>query len=99
MWLIDKEQREGRRIQHGRNGREYALPELAELRVDGYCEETRTVYELVDCYWHRHACLPFRAVTTVCEGDTCGEVRKDDVQIRANHEGRIHSQSDVGMRI
>ena len=40
MWLIDEEQREGKRIQHGRNGREYALPELAELCVDGYCEET-----------------------------------------------------------
>ena len=39
MWLIDEEQREGKRIQHGRNGREYALPELAELCVDGYCEE------------------------------------------------------------
>jgi G:T-mismatch repair DNA endonuclease (very short patch repair protein) len=49
-------------------GRGYALPELPELRVDGYCEETRTVYEFVGCYWHRHMCLPFRDVTTVCGG-------------------------------
>jgi hypothetical protein len=26
MWLVDEEHKEGKRIQHGRNGREYALP-------------------------------------------------------------------------
>jgi G:T-mismatch repair DNA endonuclease (very short patch repair protein) len=36
--------------------------------VDGYCEKTRPVYELVDCYWNRHTCLPVRDVTTVSVG-------------------------------
>ena len=28
------------------------------LPVDGYCHETRTVYEFNGCYWHGHACSP-----------------------------------------
>ena len=35
MWLTDEEQRDGKRILHGRNGREYVLPELPELRGGG----------------------------------------------------------------
>ena len=28
------------------------------------CEETKTVYEICDCYWHGHTFLPFRDVST-----------------------------------
>jgi hypothetical protein len=35
MWLIDKEQSDGCKITHGRNGREYRLPEQPHQSVDG----------------------------------------------------------------
>ena len=63
MWLVDEGQTEGKRILHGRNGREHVS---AELHVDGYCDETNTVYEFTGFY-----CLPFGDVTTVCGGDIC----------------------------
>ena len=34
-----------RKILHVRNGREYRLPELPNMSVDGICPETRKVYE------------------------------------------------------
>jgi hypothetical protein len=97
MWLIDEEQMEGQRILHGRNGKEYALPELPELQVDGFYEETRTVYGFMDCYWHGHDCLPFRDVTTVCGGDTCGEWSSKDER-RAERRPHGSHVSTTGRR-
>ncbi|GFG39806.1 hypothetical protein Cfor_10581 [Coptotermes formosanus] len=69
MWLAYREQIDGRTIQHGRNGRECRLSELPHLKVDGYCAETRTVYELSGCYWHGCPhCQPLRDVSTIAEG-------------------------------
>ena len=65
MWLVHRERTDGCRISHGRNGREFRLPELPNLSVDGYCRETRKVYEFLGCYWHGHTCLPFRDVATM----------------------------------
>jgi hypothetical protein len=45
MWLIHMEQTHGCRIMHARNGREVRLPELPQYSVDGYCPETRNVFE------------------------------------------------------
>ena len=46
MWLVYREKTDGRRrILHGSNGREYRLPELPHFSDDGFCPETRTVYE------------------------------------------------------
>ena len=50
MWLLHVEQTEGCRIRHARNGREVRLPEVYNFSVDGYCEETRTVYEFYGCF-------------------------------------------------
>ena len=50
---------------HGIIGREYIMPELPHLFVDGFCAETKTVYEFCWCSWHGHTCLSFRDVTTV----------------------------------
>ena len=47
MWLVYGEQLDSCRIMHGRNGREFRLPKLPRLSVDGFCEETNTVYELL----------------------------------------------------
>jgi hypothetical protein len=59
-WLMQEERKEGNRILHGRNGKEWQLPELPRIHVDGLCEETRTVYEFKGCYLHGHTCQPFR---------------------------------------
>ncbi len=68
MWLVYREQTEGCRVRYERNGREYRLPELPHLRVDGFCAETRMVYEFCGCYCHGHTCLTFRDVSIiVCE--------------------------------
>ena len=40
-------------------------PELPHYSVDGYCAETRTVYEFLGCYYHGCTCQPFRDVKTI----------------------------------
>jgi len=50
MWLLNMQEMDGCKIMHARNGREYRLPELPRFSVDGYCPETRTVYEFL-CYF------------------------------------------------
>ena len=57
--------KDGRKILHGRNGRKYRLPELPRFSVDGFCPETKTVYEFFGCYYHGHTCQPLRDVSTV----------------------------------
>jgi hypothetical protein len=51
MWFACKEQIEGRKILQGRNGREYRLPELPHIIVDGFCPETKNVYEFLGCFF------------------------------------------------
>ena len=72
MWLVYREQLDGCRIMHDRNGREFRLPTLPRLSVDGFCRETNTVYEFCGCYWHGHTCLPYRDVMTGA-GDTLAQ--------------------------
>ena len=52
MWLLHMEKTDGCQIHYARNGREYKPPELPHYSVDGYCRETRTVYEFLGCYYH-----------------------------------------------
>jgi hypothetical protein len=49
-WLLLEEKREGKKVMHARNDKERQLPEITGIRVDGLCEETRTVYEFNGCY-------------------------------------------------
>jgi G:T-mismatch repair DNA endonuclease (very short patch repair protein) len=72
MWLVYRKETDGCRILHGGNGREYRLPDIPNLSVDGFCAESRTVYEFLGCYWHGHTCLHYRDVRTMC-GDTLVE--------------------------
>jgi len=72
MWLMHMEQTDGCHIQHARNGREFRPPELPHFSVDGYCAETRTVYEFLGCYYHGCMCQPFRDVKTL-GGETLSE--------------------------
>lgn len=38
-------------IQHGENGKEFAI-QNTNYKADGYCEETNTIYEFHGDYWH-----------------------------------------------
>ena len=53
---------------HGRNGREYRLPELPHISVDGYCPETRTICEFFGRHFYGQTCQPFRDVTNMIDG-------------------------------
>jgi hypothetical protein len=59
--LLLEEKKEGKKILLGRNGKECRLPELPDIRFDGLCDETRTVYELNGCYCYGHTCVPFHS--------------------------------------
>jgi hypothetical protein len=61
-WLLHMERMDECQIRHARNGREFKPPELPHYSVDGYCAETRTVYEFLGCYYHGCTCQPFRDV-------------------------------------
>jgi G:T-mismatch repair DNA endonuclease (very short patch repair protein) len=76
MWLVHRKQTDECNILQGGNGREYRLPDVSNLSVDGSCVETGTVYEFFGCFWHGHTCLHLRDVTTA-SGQTLAEMRKD----------------------
>ena len=65
MWLVYREQTDGCTMRHARNGREYRHPEFLRLSVDGFCAETRTVYEFFGYLYHGHTWLLYRDVTTL----------------------------------
>ena len=52
-WLKYIAQKENIHIKHACNGGEPAIKSNAKTyKVDGYCEETKTVYQFHGCYWH-----------------------------------------------
>jgi len=57
--------RRGSQDTAGRNEREYRLPELPHFSVDVFCQEARTVYEFLGCYYQGNTCQPYRDVTTI----------------------------------
>lgn len=65
MWITYVERTQKCKITHGRMGREFRLPQLPHLRVDGFSHETNTVYEFFGCYWHGCPCRPYRDVKTI----------------------------------
>ena len=48
-WLSYISEKEDLCIQHARNGGE---KRFGDYLLDGYCEETQTVYEFQGCFWH-----------------------------------------------
>ena len=50
QWLRWQSEMDNVYIQHAMNGGEYFIPIIG--KVDGYCEQTNTVYEFQDCFWH-----------------------------------------------
>jgi len=43
IWLMHTEKTDDVTIKHGRNGREYSLPELPNFIVDDYCSKTNKI--------------------------------------------------------
>jgi len=60
MWILHTEKTDECAIMDARNGREFRLPELLRYSVDGYCAETKTVYEFLGCIWNGCKCQPMR---------------------------------------
>jgi hypothetical protein len=42
---------------HGRSGREFRLPKLPRLSVDGYNPDTKQVHDFCGCYFHGHTVM------------------------------------------
>jgi hypothetical protein len=72
-YLLFEEKKEDKRILHGKNGKQRWFGELPDIRVDGLCEETRTVCEFNGCSQHGHTCVPFRDLPAACGCDTLVE--------------------------
>ena len=49
-WLSFLEKKTKKKIKHATNGGEKVLENVG--RVDGFCEETETVFEFQGCFWH-----------------------------------------------
>jgi len=80
----------GHKILHGLNGREYRLPEIPNFSVDGFCPGI--VYEFYGCYFHGHACQPYRDVITK-NGDTLAE-RYECTMARAGYKVEVQCECE-----
>jgi len=93
------EETDGEQIKHCRNGQEYRLPELPRFSVDGYCTETKTVYEFFGCFWQGHTCQPFRDVATL-RGDSPAEryertMSRLEQITRAGYQGKVQWECEI----
>ena len=70
--LMYSEQTDGCTIWLAINAHEYRTPQIPNLSVDGFCAETRTVYEYFEWLFHGHTGLPYRDVTSL-GGDKLAE--------------------------
>jgi len=52
-------------ITHSGNGREFHLPTVPKVKGDGYCAETREVFDYLECFWHGFQCMHNRH-TSIC---------------------------------
>jgi G:T-mismatch repair DNA endonuclease (very short patch repair protein) len=49
-----------RKFFHAGNGREKHLPGVPNIKVDGYCQETKEVFQYLGCFWHECLCMSNR---------------------------------------
>ena len=54
MWMNYLSRKHNIRIQHARNSQTEV--KIGKSYVDGYCCETKTVYEYIGCYFHNEKC-------------------------------------------
>jgi hypothetical protein len=96
-WLMLE--KTGKRNIRGRNGKERQRPKVPGIRVDGLCEETRTVYEFNGCYWHGHTYMTFRETLTACWNNTLAETYENTMSrleryTRAGYRARCCGNAD-----
>ena len=74
-------------IQHAGNGGEQFIPTI-RTSVDGYCQETNTVYQYQGCFWHGcEACYPNRTEKHFRLDDRhCTKFAKRRVKLLPNFE-------------
>ena len=73
-WLSFLEKKESKEIQHALNGGEKLLECCGN--VDGFCEETKEVFEFHGCFWHGCSCFSPDVVNPVCQ-KTMGTLKKE----------------------
>ena len=76
-WLKRVAKEEGVHIQHADNGGEVCILDTP-YRVDGYCEETNTIYEFHGDYWHGNPAVYDRDVLR--NGKTMGEYYDNTIE-------------------
>lgn len=84
-WLDFLQKVNNMKIQHAENEGEYRLPETKK-KVDGYCKETREIFEFHGDYWHGNPMVyepEFENQTTYC---TMGELYKKTMQRQKRFE-------------
>jgi len=87
MWLLHMDQKDGVKIMHGRNGREYKVHEKPHFSVDDYCPETKTIYEFNSCFHHGHTCQSCHERRYVSR-----TLRADDISSRADNTRGLSGQ-------
>jgi G:T-mismatch repair DNA endonuclease (very short patch repair protein) len=64
LWMKYLETNYPFHIRYAGNGREYRLPELPNLKVDGFCEN-KEVFSFNGCFYHGYHCLRNRDVPII----------------------------------
>ena len=73
-------------ITHAGNGRAVHLPGVPNMKVDGYCAETREVFEYLGCFWHGCQCTPNRHKPIGNTEETSESVRGDTSEVTENRD-------------
>lgn len=72
-WLKYESEIRNCTIQHAENGKEFSIPET-KLKADGYCPETKTIFEFHGDYWHGNPNLYTPETINEINGKTMGEL-------------------------
>lgn len=80
-------------IRHKHNGKEQAIGRK-KLRVDGFCGETKTVYQFQGCLFHGHDCH-------ITQGRTHNPINKKPLKDLWEHTQKINTylRSEVGLTV
>lgn len=66
-WLIEESERRKIFIRHAGNSREILVQ---GMKVDGFCDETKQIFEFQGCYYHGHTCITAKRNSPLVEDAT-----------------------------
>jgi len=75
-------------INNDGNGREVHLPGVPNVKVDGYCAETREDFQYLGCFWHGCRCMPNRHKPIGNTEETAVSVIGDTSEVTENKRYR-----------